>query len=507
MPDIFNNMVLGFSAILSPENLFFCFLGVLSGTLVGVLPGIGPIAGMSLLLPITFHVTPIQAIIMLAGMFYGTQYGGSTTSILVNIPGEAASVVTCIDGYKMALKGRAGSALGISAFGSFVGGTLSVLGLMLIAPPLARVALAFGPPEFFSLLLLCLPLMTYLGSGKKVKMWIMAILGLFLGTIGLDPFTGEDRFVFGSITLIEGLGLAPVAMGLFGVAEILNNIFGIESRKEVIRTKIKDLLPSVDEWRLSLMPMARGSMLGFLIGILPTAGPIISAFASYALEKRLSKHPERFGNGAIEGVAGPETANNAATGGSFIPLLTLGVPSNTVTAILLAAFLIHGLQPGPRLIQANPVLFWGIITSMYVGNVMLLILNLPLISIWVQVLRVPYVILFPIILMLMIIGCYSVNSNVIEVLIMGLFAIFGYLLRKLDFNCAPLIFGLILSPLLEGAFRQSLMMSKGSFLIFVARPISLTILILFMLIVFLPVLKMPSWFSWLKDVQNSEEGK
>jgi putative tricarboxylic transport membrane protein len=444
---------------------------------------------------------------MLAGMFYGTQYGGSTTSILVNIPGEAASVVTCIDGYKMALQGRAGSALGISAFGSFVGGTLSVLGLMLIAPPLARVALAFGPPEFFSLLLLCLPLMTYLGSGNKVKMWMMAILGLFLGTIGLDSFTGEERFAFGSMTLTDGLGLAPVAMGLFGVSEILMNIFGIEGRKEVIRTRMKDLLPSAEEWRLSLMPMARGSLLGFLIGVLPGAGPIISSFTSYALEKRLSKHPERFGNGAIEGVAGPETANNAATGGSFIPLLTLGVPSNTVTAILLAAFLIHGLLPGPRLIQANPALFWGIIASMYVGNVMLLILNLPLIHIWVQVLRVPYMILFPLILMLMIIGCYSVASNIWDVLIMGFFGIFGYLLRKLDFNSAPLIFGLILSPILEGAFRQSLMMSKGSFLIFVARPISLTILLIFVLIVFLPVLKMPGWFTWFRDAEDLGETK
>jgi len=502
MPDIFNNMILGFSVILSPENLFFCFLGVLSGTLVGVLPGIGPIAGMSLLLPVTFHITPIQAIIMLAGMFYGTQYGGSTTSILVNIPGEAASVVTCIDGYKMALKGRAGSALGISAFGSFVGGTLSILALMLIAPPLAKAALAFGPPEFFSLLLLCLPLMTYLGGGKKVKMWIMAIFGLLLGTIGLDTFTGDERFAFGSMTLVDGLGLAPVAMGLFGVSEILMNIFGIESRKEVIKTRLKELLPSAEEWRLSLMPMARGSLLGFLIGILPGAGPIISAFTSYALEKRLSRHPEQFGNGAIEGVAGPETANNAATGGSFIPLLTLGVPSNTVTAILLAAFLVHGLLPGPRLIQANPALFWGIIMSMYVGNVMLLILNLPLISIWVQVLRVPYIILFPIILMFMIIGCYSVNSNILDVLIMGCFGILGYVLRKFDFNCAPLVFGLILSPLLEGAFRQSLMMSKGSFLIFVARPISLTLLILFVLIILLPVLKMPGWFNWFRDAEN-----
>jgi len=277
------------------------------------------------------------------------------------------------------------------------------------------------------------------------------------------------------------------------------NIFGIESRKEVIKTRLKELLPSAEEWRLSLMPMARGSLLGFLIGILPGAGPIISSFTSYALEKRLSKHPERFGNGAIEGVAGPETANNAATGSSFIPLLTLGVPSNTVTAILLAAFLVHGLLPGPRLIQANPALFWGIITSMYVGNVMLLILNLPLISIWVQVLRVPYIILFPIILMFMIIGCYSVNSNILDVLIMGCFGILGYLLRKFDFNCAPLIFGLILSPLLEGAFRQSLMMSKGSFLIFVARPISLTILILFVLIILLPVLKMPGWSNWFRD--------
>ena len=484
MPDIFNNMILGFSVILSPENLFFCFLGVLSGTLVGVLPGIGPIAGMSLLLPVTFHITPIQAIIMLAGMFYGTQYGGSTTSILVNIPGEAASVVTCIDGYKMALKGRAGSALGISAFGSFVGGTLSILALMLIAPPLAKAALAFGPPEFFSLLLLCLPLMTYLGGGKKVKMWIMAIFGLLLGTIGLDTFTGEERFAFGSMTLVDGLGLAPVAMGLFGVSEILMNIFGIESRKEVIKTRLKELLPSAEEWRLSLMPMARGSLLGFLIGILPGAGPIISAFTSYALEKGLSRHPEQFGNGAIEGVAGPETANNAATGGSFIPLLTLGVPSNTVTAILLAAFLVHGLLPGPRLIQTNPALFWGIITSMYVGNVMLLILNLPLIPLWIRVLKVPYYFLFPLITLLCLVGAYSTKNSLLDLVVLVIFGIVGYLMKKYEYEPAPLVLGLILSPLLEASFRRSLIISQGQFSIFFTRPISAFFMVMGMGILF-----------------------
>jgi putative tricarboxylic transport membrane protein len=453
---------------------------------VGVLPGIGPVAGLSLLLPITYQVTPIGAIIMLAGIYYGTQYGGSTTSILLNIPGEAASVVTCIDGYQMARKGRAGSALGMSAIGSFIGGSLSLVGLMLIAPPLAQFALAFGPPEYCSLLILGLLLTTYLGEGNKVKLRMMAVLGLFLGTIGSDFISGTERFVFGSVTLLGGFGLAPVAMGLFGISEILMNVNEIDTPKEVIKTNLKALLPDKNEWLRSIKPMARGSLIGFLVGILPGGGAILASFTSYAVEKRLSNHPEEFGKGAIEGIAGPETANNAATGGSFIPLMTLGLPSTAVMAILLGAFLIHGLQPGPLLMKNNPLFFWTIVASMYVGNVMLLVLNLPLIGIWVQILRVPYAILCPIILMLAILGCYSVNSDINEVLIMGVFGILGYLLRKFDFSLAPLIFGLILSPLIENSFRQSLAMSQGSLLIFIESSISLTIWIVLLSIVVIP---------------------
>lgn len=497
-------LLLGFSAVLSLDNLFFCFVGVFIGTLIGVLPGIGPIATMCLLLPITYHTTAMQAIILLSGIYYGAQYGGSTTSILINIPGEAASVVTCIDGYKMALKGRAGSALGISAFGSFIGGTISIIGLMLFAPPLATVALAFGPPEYFSLLLTGVLLTTYLGGGSTVKSLIMAIFGLLLGTIGMDVLTGEDRFVYGSLTLIDGIGLAPVAMGLFGISEVLMNVSEIKAKRELIKTRIKGLLPNAQEWRRSIKPIGRGTILGFLLGVLPGGGAIISSFASYAIEKKMSKHPEEFGKGAIEGVAGPETANNAATGGAFIPLLTLGVPANSVMAILLGAFLIHGLQPGPLLMKNNPLFFWVIIASMYIGNVMLLALNLPLIGLWVQILKVPYAILFPLILMLTILGCYSVNYNIYEVLIMGVFGIVGYLLRKFDFNCAPIIFGLILSPMIENAFRQSLIMAQGSPLIFVQRPISLTFLIIFLLLLLSPALKLRKWINWFKKSEDSD---
>lgn len=506
LSDFLQNIVLGFSAVSSWDNLAFCFIGVLIGTLIGVLPGIGPIAAISLLLPTTYHTTALQAIIMLSGIYYGAQYGGSITSILINIPGEAASVITCIDGYQMALKGRAGSALGISAFGSFIGGTLSIIWLMLIAAPLAQVALAFGPPEYFALLLVGVLLLTYLGGGSRVKSLMMAVFGLFLGVIGTDVLTGEDRFVYGSATLIDGLGLAPVAMGLFGISEVLMNLTGIREKREMVKTSLKHLLPNAREWRRSLMPIVRGSILGFLLGVLPGGGAIISSFASYAIEKKTSRHPEEFGKGAIEGVAGPETANNAASGGAFVPLLILGVPANSVMAILMGAFLIHGLQPGPLLLTNNPQIFWGIIVSMYMGNVMLLILNLPLIGIWVQILRIPYVVLFPLIIMFAVLGCYSVNYNIHEVVIMGIFGMIGYFLRKLDFNCGPIIFGLIMSPMLENAFRQSLLMSQGSFAIFVTRPISLTFSIVFLLLVFMPMLKLPKWLSWLggaKDLDAS----
>src|SRR2546423_2815780 len=404
--DLLHGLVYGLAVSLQPANLLACFVGVFVGTLIGVLPGIGPVATMSLLLPITFTMSPTASIIMMAGIYYGAMYGGSTTSILVNIPGEAASVVTCIDGYQMARQGRAGPALGISALGSFIAGTFSVLGIMLLAPPLTSVALRFGPPEIFGLLLLGFTMVTYLTAGSKLKAVAMALLGMLLGTVGLDPIAASPRFTYGSVTLGDGLGLVPIIMGLFGISEVLLNI-GQGVSQEVFDTRIKGLLPTRDDWKCSAGPIARGSVLGFLLGILPGIGAIIPTFISYALEKRLVKDPSRFGKGAIEGVAGAEAANNAATGGSMIPLLTLGFAPNVVMAVLLGALLIHGVQPRPLPIKEDPEIFWGVIASMYVGNVMLLVLNLPLIGLWVQLLRVPYGILFPLILLFCVIGVYS----------------------------------------------------------------------------------------------------
>ena len=489
--DLLHNIALGFSSALEPGHLFFCFLGVLVGTLVGVLPGLGPAAAISLLLPATFYLDPTSAIIMLAGIYYGAMYGGSTTSILVNIPGEAASVVTCLDGYQMARQGRAGPALGISAFGSFIGGTLSVLGLMILAPPLAKFAIQFGPPEYFALIFCGLSILIYLAKGSMLKAIAMALIGLFLGTIGSDFITGQLRFTFGNLTLMDGIGLVPVVMGLFGIAEVLENLEQTLQR-DVFKTTYSGLFPTCKDWKTSIGPISRGGILGFFLGILPGGGAVISSFASYAVEKRLSKHPERFGTGAIEGVAAPETANNAATGGAFIPLLTLGIPCNAVMALVLGALLIHGIQPGPLLMKQNPDLFWGVVASMYIGNAMLLILNLPLIGLWVKLLKVPYSILFPLILLFCIIGAYSLNNNYEEVIIMILFGVFGYLMRKFDYEAAPLVFALVLSPLIENALRQSLLMSHGSFGIFFTRPVSLFFMVLGIVLFLLPI------FSFVK---------
>jgi putative tricarboxylic transport membrane protein len=469
--DILHNLIYGFSIALSPGNLLYCFIGVFIGTLIGVLPGIGPVGAMSLLLPTTLHSSPVGAVIMLAGIYYGAMYGGSTTSILLNIPGEAASVVTCIEGYQMARKGRAGPALGISAFGSFIGGTVSILGLMLVAPPLAEGALKFGPPEYFSLMVLGMTLLIYLASGSIPKALMMAVLGIVLGIIGIDPTSGMQRFTFSILELNDGIGLVPLVMGLFGISEVLLNVEqGL--KREIFQTKIRGLLPTREDWKKSTGPIARGSILGFFLGILPGGGALISSFISYAIEKKLSKTPERFGHGAIEGIAGPETANNSATGGAFIPLLTLGIPANVVMAMLLGALLIHGMQPGPMLLQSHPDLFWGVVTSMYIGNGMLLLLNLPLIGLWVQVLKVPYRILFPLILLFCLIGAYSINYSTIDVLFMILFGILGYLMKKFEYEGAPLVLAYVLGPMLEMALRQSLTMSNGSFSIFFTRPIS-----------------------------------
>ena len=475
--DLLSNLALGFSVALQPVNLAYCFVGVFIGTLIGVLPGIGPVAAMSLLLPVTFNATPEAGIIMLAGIYYGSMYGGSTTAILVNIPGEAASVVTCLDGHQMARQGRAGAALGIAAMGSFIAGTVAVIGLMLVAPTLARFAVKFGPPEYFSLMILGLSILTYLSHGSLVKALIMACVGLVLGLVGLDSINGSPRLTFDRMELVDGVGLVPIVMGLFGVAEILINLEQKIAR-DLVTSRIEGLMPSRKDWAESGWPLARGSALGFVLGILPGGGAVIASFLAYALEKRLSKTPERFGKGAIAGVAAPEAANNAAAGSGFIPLMTLGIPPNVVMALLLGAFIVHGLQPGPLLMVQNPGLFWGIVASMYIGNIMLLILNLPLIGLWTQVLKVPYKILFPLILLFCLIGVYSISNAIFDIYVMIAFGLLGYLMRKFGYEPAPLVLAFVLGPMMENNLRKSLIISSGDFSIFVTRPISITCLAL-----------------------------
>jgi putative tricarboxylic transport membrane protein len=427
------SLLYGFSIALQPQNLFYCFIGVTMGTLVGVLPGIGPTATIALLLPATFSLNPISAIIMLSGICYGAMYGGSTTSILLNIPGEASSVVTCFDGYQMARRGRAGAALGISAFASFIAGTFSIFGLILLAPTLADFALQFGPPEYFALMVMGLTVVAYLARKSMAKALMMAVVGILLGCIGLDPITARPRFTFGMLELADGVGIAPVVMGLFGIAEVLENL-GVLSKTEVFAARIKGLFPNREDWKRSAGPLARGSLLGFFLGLLPGVGAIVPQFLSYALEKKLSRHPEQFGNGAIEGVASPEACNNAAVGGTFIPLLSLGIPSTAMTAILLGALMIFGLTPGPLLIKNSPDLFWGVIASMYIGNLMLLILNLPLIPLWVRVLRIPYSYLSCFIILFCLIGAYSLNNSTTDIYVAVTFSVIGLLMKKFSFE-------------------------------------------------------------------------
>jgi putative tricarboxylic transport membrane protein len=486
--EILQGMLNGFQVAFQPINLFYCFIGVFIGTLVGVLPGLGPAAAIALLLPSTFALSPVSSIIMLAGIYYGAMYGGSTTSILVNIPGEAASVVTCLDGHAMARQGRAGPALGISALGSFIAGTLSIVLLTLLAPLLIKVTLSFGPPEYFSLMVLGTTLVTYFTQGSMVKALMMALVGVLLGSVGVDSISGRYRFTFGIQTLMDGLGLVPVIMGLFGISEVLLNLEHLAHQRTVYAAPTGGLLPNREDWRRSAMPIARGSFLGFFLGILPGAGAIIASLAAYATERKFSKHPERFGKGAIEGVAAPEAANNAAAGGAFIPLLTLGIPANPVMAILLGALMIHGLQPGPLLMTRAPDLFWGTIASMYIGNVLLVVLNLPLIGIWTRLLRVPYALLFPFILLFCLIGSYSVNNNVGDAVVMWIFGVLGYLLRKFDYEAAPLILAMVIGPMMEEALRQSLILSAGSFTIFLARPISAGFICAAALLLLLPLI-------------------
>jgi len=484
-------LLLGFQIAITPENLFLAFMGCIIGTLTGVLQGLGPAAAISWLLPASFHLTATGAIILLAGIYYGAMYGGSTTSILVNIPGEAASVVTCLDGYQMARKGRAGPALGVAAIGSFIAGTFSIVFLSICAPPLAKIALDFGPPEYTTLMILGLTIVTFLAKGSMLKALLMAVFGLFLSTVGLDAVSGNARFTFGINELMDGVGLVPVVMGLFGISEVMLNIEKTVGR-EILTEKIKNIFPTKEDLRKSIAPIIRGTFLGFFLGILPGGGAVLSSFVSYGLEKRISKTPEKFGTGMIEGVAGPESANNSATGGAFIPLLTLGIPPNVVMAILMGAMMIHGITPGPFLIKEHPGLFWGLIASMYLGNIMLLILNLPLIGLWIQILKVRYGLLFPLILLFCLIGCYSLNFSTFEIIIMLVFGIIGYLMRKTDYEGAPMVLALVLGNLFENSLRQSLILSDGTFFIFMERPISAIFLLIAIVLLITPIIP---WFK------------
>jgi putative tricarboxylic transport membrane protein len=490
MMSITQNIIYGFSVAISPENLFFCFLGAFLGTLIGVLPGLGPAATIALLLPITFKIPPTAALIMLAGIYYGAMYGGSTTSILVNIPGEAASVVTCFDGYQMAKQGRAGPALGIAAFGSFIAGTFGTLMIMLIAPLLVLIGLKFGPPELVGLMFLGLVMVVFFAGESLLKGFMMANIGLILGTVGLDPIYGTQRLTFGSVTLMGGVEIISVVMGLFGISEVFVNMEQI-LKQEIFKGRIKGLLPNKKDWKDSAGPITRGTVMGFFLGIIPGMSTIIPTFMSYAMEKKLSKHPERFGTGVIEGVAGPEATNNAASSGCFVPLLTLGLPTNVIMAMMLGALMIHGVQAGPLLVKQYPDVFWGVIASMYIGNVMLLILNLPLIRMWVMILKIPYVVLFPLIILFCILGSYSVNQNYVDIIILMIFGGVGYLMRKLKYEAGPLVLGFILGPMIEEKFRQSLLINRGNFSIFVSRPIALGfILFAMVLLISSPVITM-----------------
>jgi putative tricarboxylic transport membrane protein len=504
---ILGSLALGFSVALRPDVLWFAFLGCIVGTLVGMLPGIGPLAGISILLPLTFGLDATKAIVMLAGIYYGSQYGGSTTSILLRIPGEAASVMTCIDGNAMAKKGRAGAALCIAAVGSFIAGTFGIVMLTLIAPPLANFALRFGPPEYTALLTLGLIFLAYMSTTSLVRTLLMASLGLLLGTIGIDVMTGHFRFAFDIKELGDGIGIVPVAVGLFGLGELL----ATPSRQvatDIMRPKMRELLPTRQEWRQASMPIARGSVLGFLIGIIPGSAHIIASFMSYAVERKVSKHPEEFGKGAVAGVAGPESANNSASTGAFVPMLALGIPTGPVTAVLIAALLIHGVPPGPTLVNDHPNVFWGFVASMYVGNLMLLLLNLPLVGLFVNLLRIPYAYLYPLIIMFCVIGVYEVNHSIVDVWIMLIMGVVGYGLKKFGFDPAPLVLGLVIAPIFEMSLRQSLIMSDGTWLIFLQRPIALTLLLVCAVLLALSVASIVSrqrdWRAKLAEAEAAE---
>ena len=480
--ELIDNLSLGFSAALTVTNLLYCLAGVFLGTLIGVLPGLGPTATIAMLLPITFTMPPVTALIMLAGIYYGSQYGGSTTSILINLPGEAASVVTTLDGYQMARNGRAGVALTTAAVGSFFAGTVATFLLAVFAPPLAELALKFGAADYFSLMVLGLIASVVLARGSLLHAVGMVVLGLLLGLIGTDVNSGVTRYSFGSPALFDGIGFVVVAMGMFGIGEIIRNLEHEETRSMVVN-KLSTLMPTKEDWKRMVAPILRGTAIGSAVGILPGSGSVMGSFAAYALEKRISKHSAEFGKGAIEGVAAPEAANNAGAQTSFIPMLTLGIPSNPVMALMIGAMILHGIQPGPLVMTEQPALFWGVIASMWIGNLFLVILNLPMIGLWVRIVTVPYHFLFPAILVFCSIGVFSLNNTEFDVFLMALFGLLGYVFAKLDCEPAPLLLGFILGPMMEEYLRRALLISRGDFSVFLTRPISATLLALTLLAV------------------------
>jgi putative tricarboxylic transport membrane protein len=489
--DLLSNLALGFGVASSLENLAFCLIGVLLGTLIGVLPGIGATATIAMLLPITFQLEPVSSLIMLAGIYYGAQYGGSTTAILINMPGESSSAVTAIDGYQMARQGRAGTALATAALGSFFAGSVATFLVAIFAPPLTTIALKFGAAEYFSLMVMGLVMSVALAHGSVLKALAMVVLGLLLGMVGTDVYTGAPRFTMGITQFADGLNFVAVAVGVFGIAEILRNLED-EHDRQVMTKNINRLFPTRDEFRQMVGPVLRGTAVGSVLGILPGGGAILAAFASYTVEKKLSKHPEEFGKGALAGVAGPESANNAGAQTSFIPLLTLGIPANPVMALMIGAMIIQGIVPGPNVVSEQPALFWGIIASMWIGNLMLVVLNLPLIGLWVKLLTVPYYVLFPIIMAMCSIGVYSVNSNPYDLFAVAGFGLLGYIMSKLRCEPAPLLLGFVLGPLLEENLRRAMILSRGDPTTFVTRPISAALLILslaILVLVFLPQIR------------------
>jgi putative tricarboxylic transport membrane protein len=485
--DVFSNLALGFSVALSLQNLFWCFMGAFIGTAIGVLPGVGPVATMALLLPVTYFLTPEGALIMLAGIYYGAQYGGSTTAILVNLPGEASSVVTALDGYAMARQGRAGPALAICAIGSFVAGTFATFLIVLAAPPLTKVAQQFAPADYFSLMVLGLVLAVVMASGSILKAVSMIFLGMLLGLIGTDVNTGNTRFTFGISDLFDGIGFVIVAMGVFGMAEIIKNLGDVE-RRDLLSSKVEGLMPTREDLRRSVGPIIRGTAVGSLLGILPGGGAVLSSFTSYSLEKKISATPEKFGKGMIEGVAGPESANNAAAQTSFIPMLTLGIPANAVMAMMIGGMMIHGIVPGPQVMEQKPGLFWGMIVSMWIGNAMLLVLNLPLIGMWVKMLLVPYRLLAIAIFFFCAIGVYSLNNLNTEVHFMALFGVLGYIFIRLGCEPAPLLLGYLLGPLMEVYMRRAMLLSRGDPWVFLQRPLSLAFLTISVVVLFFIIL-------------------